>query len=77
MTEPVILDIRPDGGFTDPPPPGFFVRALRVVVALAVLVGVLFVVAVALWFALLLIPIAIGVALVAWFLLSTRSQART
>ena len=77
MSEPVILDMTPDGGFTDPPPPGLLVRALRVVVALAVLVGVLFVVAVALWFALLLVPIAIGVAVVAWFVRSNRSSART
>ena len=77
MHEPTTIDMTPDGGFTDPPPPGFLTRALRVVVALAALAGVLFVVAVALWFALLLVPIAIGAALVGWFLLSARGPART
>jgi hypothetical protein len=60
------LNMTPDGQFVDPPAPSLSARILRAAILLAVLAGMIGLAALALWFALILIPIAIGAALVAW-----------
>jgi hypothetical protein len=63
---PPQLDLLPDGSFREPPRPSIGAQIFRWAVIVAVLATVLAIAALALWFALLLIPLAIAAALVAW-----------
>jgi hypothetical protein len=62
---PPDLDLLPDGSFRPRRPP-LAVRVFRWAVVIALLAGALALAAVALWFALVLIPVAIGAGLIAW-----------
>jgi hypothetical protein len=62
---PPDLDLLPDGSFRPRRPP-LAVRVFRWAVIVALLAGALALAAVALWFALVLIPVAIGAGLIAW-----------
>lgn len=75
MSEPTIIDMTPEGDFRDPPPPGLVARAVQAVVAIAMIGAVLFVIALALWFALLLVPVVLGMAAVGWIAWSYRRRA--
>jgi fatty acid desaturase len=60
------LDMTPDGRFREPPATPLATRIARTALVIAVLSGVVAALILALWFALALIPVAIGAALVAW-----------
>ena len=60
------LDMTPDGQFRTPPQAPWAARILRYAIVVAVLAGALAAAALVLWFALILIPVAIGAALVAY-----------
>ena len=60
------LDMTPDGEFRAPPEPTFSQKVLRVAIVVAVLAAGLAVAALALWLGLILIPVALGAALVAY-----------
>jgi hypothetical protein len=60
------LDMTPEGEFRTPPQPTWAQRILRAAIVVAVLAAGLAIAALALWFALILIPIALGAALVAY-----------
>jgi hypothetical protein len=60
------LDMTPDGRFREPPRTPLATRIARTALVVAVLAGVLAALILALWFALALIPVAIGAGLVAW-----------
>jgi hypothetical protein len=62
---PPDLDLLPDGSFRPRRPP-LAIRVFRWAVIVALLAGALALAAVALWFALVLIPVAIGAGLIAW-----------
>jgi hypothetical protein len=62
---PPELDMLPDGSFRPRQPP-IAARVFRWAVVIALLAAALAVAALALWFALLLIPVAIGAGLIAW-----------
>jgi fatty acid desaturase len=62
---PPDLDLLPDGSFRPRRPP-LAIRVFRWAVIVALLAGALVLAAVALWFALVLIPVAIGAGLIAW-----------
>ena len=62
---PPDLDLLPDGSFRPRRPP-LASRVFRWAVIVALLAGALALAAVALWFALVLIPVAIGAGLIAW-----------
>lgn len=68
-----ILDMTLDGEVRPPPSAPVMGGVLRAAILIAVLAGVCAVAALALWFALLLIPVALGAAAVAW--LAWRWQA--
>jgi hypothetical protein len=71
------LDMTPDGQFVTPPRPSWSAKLLRWAIVVAVLAGMLAVAALVLWAALILIPVAIGAALVAYGLFRYRMwQAR-
>jgi hypothetical protein len=63
--EPV-LDMTPDGQFRDPAAPPASVAILRYAIIAAVLCGSLALAALVLWFALLLIPVAIVAGVIAY-----------
>ena len=65
---PPELDLLPDGSFRSRQPP-FAARVFRWAVIVAVLAGALALAALALWFALVLIPIVLGAAVIAWLAL--------
>jgi hypothetical protein len=62
---PPDLDMLPDGSIRPRQAP-IAVRVFRWALVIALLAGALALAAVALWFALLLIPVAIGAGLIAW-----------
>jgi hypothetical protein len=66
------VDMTADGRFTGPPPPSIADRIFRAAVVVAVIAGGLGLAALAFWFALLLIPIALGAGLLAWAVLRWR-----
>ena len=73
----LILDMTSDGRFRAPPRAPITTRIIAGAVVLAVLAGALAFAAFALWIALLLIPVAIAAALVAYFTIRFRMwQAR-
>ena len=55
-----------NGDFVSPPRPPVSTRILMWAVVVAVLAGALSVAALALWFALLILPVAVGAGVVAW-----------
>lgn len=61
-----VIDMTPDGQFRAPPPTPWATRILRYAIVVGVLAAGLAMAAFALWFALMLVPIAIGAALVAY-----------
>lgn len=63
---PPQIDMTPDGRFRDPPAVPLATRIARTAIVVAALAGVVAVLILMLWFALALIPIAIGAGLVAW-----------
>lgn len=64
-----VLDMTPDGAFRTPP---WASRILRYAIVVAVLAGGLAMAALALWFALMLIPVVLAAALVAYVALRWR-----
>lgn len=60
------IDMTPDGEFRTPPPVPWSVKVLRWAIVVAVLAAGLAVAALALWFALVLIPVALGAGLIAY-----------
>ena len=60
------IDMTPEGQFRGPPPTPWASRILRYAIVVGVLAAGLAMAAFALWFALMLIPIVIGAALVAY-----------
>ncbi len=66
------IDMTPEGEFRTPPPMPWSARILRYAIVVAAIAGALAVAALALWFALMLIPVAIGAALVAYGVLRWR-----
>lgn len=73
------LDMTPEGEFRTPPPTPWATKLLRYAIVVAVLAGLFAVAALVLWAALIMIPIAIGAALVAygafrWRMWQTRRQ---
>ena len=60
------VDMTPDGRFLPPPRPPMTLRIGSIAVMDAVLAAGLGVAALALWFAVILLPVAIGAAVVAW-----------
>ena len=66
------LDMTPDGQFRGPAPPSVAERIFRAAVIVAVIAGGLGLAALAFWFALLLIPVAIVAGLLAWAALRWR-----
>ena len=71
------LDMTPEGEFVTPPRPTWSGKVMRYAIVVAVLAGMLAVAALVLWAALILIPVAIGAALVAYGLFRYRLwQAR-
>lgn len=55
-----------DGEFVSPPTPSIGTRILMWAVVIAVIAGALSLAAFALWLALLILPVALGAAVVAW-----------
>ena len=66
------LDMTPDGQFRGPPPASLADRIFRWAILVAVIAGGLGLAALAFWFALLLIPVAIVAGLLAWAALRWR-----
>jgi nitrogen fixation-related uncharacterized protein len=64
--------MTPEGEFRTPPRAPWSVKLLRYAIVVAVLAGMLAVAALMLWAALILIPVAIGAALVAYGLFRWR-----
>ncbi len=60
------IDMTPEGEFRSPPPMPWSAKILRYAIVVAVLAAGLAVAALMLWFALILIPVAIGAGLVAY-----------
>lgn len=60
------IDMRPDGSFEEPPKPPLMARIFFWAVLVATIAGSVVVAALALWFALALIPLVLGAALVAY-----------
>lgn len=60
------LDMTPEGEFRTPPQPTWAQKVLAGAIVIAVVAAGLAIAALALWFALILIPVALGAALVAY-----------
>lgn len=67
MEKQILLDMTPDGQFRGPPRLPLSTRVLGVALAVAAIAAALALGALALWFALILVPVALGAAAVAWF----------
>jgi hypothetical protein len=67
-----ILDMTPDGGFRDPHPAPLADRLFRGALIVAVIGAMLGIAALALWFALLLIPVILAAGLLAYGLFRWR-----
>jgi hypothetical protein len=63
---PPELDMTIDGEFVSPPTPPVATRILMWAVIVAVIAGALSLAAFALWLALLILPVALGAAVIAW-----------
>jgi hypothetical protein len=60
------IDMRPDGGFSEPAKPPLAARIFFWAILVATITGAVVIAALALWVALALIPLAIGAAIVAY-----------
>jgi hypothetical protein len=67
-----VLDMTPDGQFRDPRPAPLAEKLFRAAVVVAVIGGMVVVAALALWFALLLVPIVLAAGLLAYGLFRWR-----
>lgn len=65
-SDPNTIDMTPDGRFTAPEAPPLSAQILRAAIVIAALAGTFALAALVLWFALMLIPVAIGAALIAY-----------
>lgn len=74
-TPPPLLEMTPDGEIRQPSRPNLSLKVARAAIVLAVLAGALSAAALLLWFALILIPVAIGAALIGWVALRLRGGA--
>ena len=63
---PPDLDMLPDGTFREPPRPPILTRIFLWAVVIAVIAGGLAAAAFALWIALILVPVALLAAVIAW-----------
>jgi hypothetical protein len=63
---PPELDMTLNGEFVSPPRPPVSTRIMMWAVVVAVLAGALSVAALALWIALIILPVAVGAGVVAW-----------
>jgi hypothetical protein len=63
---PPDLDMTIEGEFVSPPKPPIASRVMMWAVVIAILAGALSLAAFALWLALLILPVAVGAAIVAW-----------
>ena len=63
---PPDLDMLPDGTFREPPRPPIMTRIFIWAVVIAVIAGGLAAAAFALWIALILVPVALLAAVIAW-----------
>lgn len=63
---PPELEMRADGSFSLPPRPPILTRIIIWAAVIAVIAGGLAVAAFALWIALILIPVALAAAVIAW-----------
>ena len=66
MEKQIVLDMTPDGQFRGPPRVPLSTRLLGIALAITAITAALAIAALALWFALILIPVALGAAAVAW-----------
>ena len=66
MEKQILLDMTPDGRFRGPSRPPLSTRVLGIALAVTAIAAALALGALALWFALVLIPVALGAAAVAW-----------
>ena len=66
MEKQILLDMTPDGQFRQPSRLPLSTRVLGIALAITAMAAALAVGALALWFALILIPVALGAAAVAW-----------
>lgn len=64
--QPPLIDMTPDGRFREPPRTPLATRIAMTAVAVAAVTGIVAVLVLMLWFALALIPLALGAALVAY-----------
>ena len=60
------IDMTADGEFVDPPPAPLSERIFRAAILIAVIAAGLAIAALALWFALILIPVALAAGVIAW-----------
>ncbi len=65
---PPELDMTIEGEYRTPPKPPFMTRVLIWAIVVAVLVGSFALAAFALWLALVILPVALGAAVVAWLI---------
>ena len=63
---PPEIELLPDGSFRVPSEPSLARRIARIAVIVAVLAGMVALAGLILWFTLLLVPVVLGAALVAW-----------
>ena len=66
MEKQILLDMTPDGQFRGPPRTPLSARVLSIALAVAAIGAALAIGALALWFALILVPVTLGAAAVAW-----------
>jgi hypothetical protein len=69
---PPELDMTIDGEFVAPPPAPVASRVLLWAVVIAVIAGALAIAAFALWLALMILPVAVGAAVIAWGMMRYR-----
>jgi hypothetical protein len=69
---PPELEMTVEGEFVSPPAPPVSTRILMWAVVIAVIAGALSLAAIALWLALLILPVALGAAVVAWAMVRYR-----
>ncbi len=61
-----IIDMTPDGRFIDPPRTPLITQVFRIAVLVAVIAAGIALAALAMWFALMLIPVALAAGVIAW-----------
>ena len=61
-----IIDMTPDGRFIDPPRTPLITQVFRAAILVAVIAAGIALAALAMWFALMLIPVALAAGVIAW-----------